>query len=156
MTYDARIVPTMRELASGSLEPTTKSFKSYVGMVRGAPINLFFFAIAYGSAIDAGWLPVSPMQAIIQSLQFSAFMAAIGFWHVRRTRKPSIQQINRLAHLVRLDPTLAPKVGRLSDKDYTFARMQRFILENSARANEIEMDAAIADLEAAVAGDRRA
>lgn len=152
MTYRANIVPTMGELSTGALEPTSKAFKGYVGMVRFAPFYVMTFALMGLLASSMGLAPLGVVQALTQSLAYGALMAAIGILQVGRTRKPSVEQIRRLTRLVELDPSLAPKVNALSEKDYTFKKLGRFILENSARANQVEMDQALDMLDDAVNG----
>ena len=153
MDYRANIVPTLGEMASGSVEPTSRTFKAYVGMVRLAPFYMVSFAMMGMLAGSLGLTsPMTLLQVLFQTLGYGAFMAAIGFMQIARTREPSIRQIRRLAELVRLDPSLARKINAMAEPDYTFRRLQRFILENSAQANGVEMEMALDDLDDAING----
>lgn len=154
MEYRPNIVPTMNELASGALEPTSKAFKGYVGMFRFAPIYAVTLIIAGFVANAIGFWVKSPDEIVSQGVITSLSVAFFSLFQISRTRKPTISQIRRLAHLVRLDPSLAMKVNSMGEKDYTFKKLQRFILENSARANEREMNLALDELDEVIRGSR--
>lgn len=152
MDYQANIVPTIGEMASGSLEPTSKAFKGYVGMVRLAPYYALVMTAAGFVAATVGFIPMDVTRIVFQGVGTAIFMAFFGLTRVVKNRKPSIQQICRLANLVRLDPSLAQKVNAMVERDYTFRKLQRFILENSAQANGVEMELALDELDDAING----
>ena len=155
MTYRANIVPTMGEISSGALEPTSKAFKGYVGMVRLAPFYAVSMTVVGLLAGVTGIAPLNTLNIVGQGVSVACLMAGFGLLQINRLRKPSIEQIRRLAHLVRLDPSLSHRVNAMADRDYTFRKVGRFILENSARANEVEMERALGELEDAVNGKER-
>lgn len=155
MTYRANIVPTMGEISSGALEPTSKAFKGYVGMVRLAPFYAVSMTVVGLLAGVTGIAPLNTLNIVGQGVSVACLMAGFGLLQINRLRKPSIEQICRLAHLVRLDPSLSHRVNAMADRDYTFRKVGRFILENSARANEVEMGLALGELEDAVNGKER-
>ncbi|MBS1832377.1 MAG: hypothetical protein JST65_06685 [Acidobacteria bacterium] len=152
MTYRANIVPTMGEISSGALEPTSNAFKGYVGMVRLAPFYALSMTVVGLLAGVTGIAAMNTLNIVGQGVSIGCLMAGFGVLQINRTRKPSIEQVRRLAHLVRLDPSLAHKVNAMAEKDYTFRKLGRFILQNSARANEAEMEQALDELEEAVNG----
>lgn len=154
MEYRPNIVPTMNELASGALEPTSKAFKGYVGMFRFAPIYAVTMIIGGFVANAIGFWAKGAGEIVSQGIFTSFSVALFSLFQIARTRKPTIGQIQRLTHLVRLDPSLATKVNAMGEQDYTFKKLQRFILEHSARANEKEMNLALDELDEAVRGNR--
>lgn len=95
---------------------------------------------------------MNTLSIVSQGVSAACFMAGLGLFQINRTRKPTVQQVRRLAHLVRSDPSLAPKVNAMAEGDYTFRKIQRFIMDNSAHANIVEMELALDELDDAVNG----
>jgi len=155
MSYPAHPIPTMEQLSSGELEPTGQMFKGAVGAYRMALWHGVAMALVFQWSETLGMLDNAPdtfLGMAAQAAGFAFFQALWSSWYIRRHRKPTIAQLEYLADLVRDDPSLAHKVARFGDSDFTFFKVQQFILKNSAKANETRMDAALDRLDAAVEG----
>jgi len=152
MEYRANLIPTLNQMACGELEPTSKLFKSCVGMYRLAPwygAAMIVTGLVFGAA---GLSPMDVTHIVTQGVSTASLMGLFGAIFVTNTRKPSIEQIDRLAELVRLDPALASTVNGFGDREFTFKRVQRFIVEHAGKGNEECMHQALDRLEDAVTG----
>jgi hypothetical protein len=153
MDYRATIIPTRAEFASGSLEPTTNALKAQIGLFRARPYVLTLASLNL-AASALGLTSVSIFNAF-GFLLAQVLMLFYCLFSIAQARRPSLEQVRHLTHLVELDPSLAAKVNALDDRDYSFRKIGKFIFENSARANEIEMEQALNDLDDAVSGVNR-
>lgn len=155
MSYPAHPIPTLDQLASGELEPTSQMFKGAVGAYRTAVWQGIAIALTFQWSKMLGFSDNAPDTFLGMALQAAAFTFFQALWssrYIRRHRKPSVAQVQHLADLVRDDPSLAHQVARFGDQDFTFFKVQQFVLKNSAKANEARMNAAIDRLDAAVEG----
>lgn len=155
LPYAANLIPTTQQLLSGELEPTSKTFKAAVGAYNTAIWQGTFIALWFQWLKMLGFNVSAPDTFIGMAAHatfFAFFQAGWANWYIRRHRKPSIAQLDHLAGLVRDDPALARQVALFGVRDFTFHRIQQFILKNSDRANGKRMDAALDRLDAAVEG----
>jgi len=156
MTYHANLIPTIDQLVSGELEPTSKTFKGAVTAYRtaawqGIAISLMNqWMLMVG--IDNPGTPTTFIGMAGQAAFFALTQAAWSSWYIRRNRRPSVDQIEHLTGMIEEDPRLARKVTALKENDFTFYHLQQFILKNSTVANEAWLEDALEDMDAAIAG----
>lgn len=155
MTYHAHPIPTLGQLLGGELEPSSRTFKGAVSAYRTAIWQGIGFAIFTQWLAVLGLTTTAPSTLIGMTAQaaFIAFVQAT--WsrlYIQRHRRPSVEQISRLARMVRADPSLASKVALMGERDFTFHRLQQFIMKNSDKANLAWLQQATDDLDDAVHG----
>lgn len=159
MTYRANLIPTLDQLASGELEPTSKTFKGAVAAYRTAAWQGIAFALVNQLMLIMGIAGPSTPTTFIGVAGQAAFFALIqttwSSYYIRRHRRPSVDQIEHLTRMIEEDPRLARKVTALKERDFTFYRLQQFILKNSTVTNEARLEDALEDMDAAIAGHSR-
>jgi len=159
MTYRANLIPTLDQLASGELEPTSKTFKGAVTAYRTAAwqgiaialINQWMLMVG----IDNPGAPTTFIGMAGQASFFAMTQAAWSSYYIRRHRRPSVDQIEHLTRLIEEDSRLARKVAAMKERDFTFHRLQQFILKNSTVTNEARLEDALEDMDAAITGHSR-
>jgi len=159
MTYRANLIPTLDQLASGELEPTKKTFKGAVVAYRTAAWQGVAFAFVNQwmlmIGIDGANVPTTFIGMTGQAAFFAFIQTTWSSYYIRRNRRPSIDQIEYLTRMIEEEPRLARKVTALKERDFTFYRLQQFILKNSTATNEVRLEDALEDMDAAIAGHSR-
>ena len=157
MTYRANLIPTLDQLVSGELEPTSKTFKGAVTTYRTAAWQGIAIALMNQWMLMVGMdNPSAPTTFVGMAAQATFFAITQATWssyYIRRHRRPSVDQIEHLTRMIEEDPRLARMVTALKERDFTFYRLQQFILKNSATNNEVRLEDALEDMDAAIAGD---
>jgi len=159
VTYRSNLIPTLDQLASGELEPTSKTFKGAVAAYRTAAWQGIAFALMNQwmlmVGIDNSSTPTTFIGMAGQATFLALTQAAWSSYYIRRHRRPSVDQIEHLTRMIEEDPRLARKMTALKERDFTFYRLQQFILKNSTATNEARLEDALEDMDAAIEGHSR-